>query len=123
MLRISRMSGDELAAVSLEEARNVLALKQALCRLHHFPVCLQHVLQNGTTLDDATKLVEPMDLQLVMLSTATQQDQAENEFRKACKDGCVQVAEFLLEADVHTDIRDIDGSTALMAAAEANINL
>ena len=68
MLRISMMSGEELA-IMLEEdlVPDVRALKQHLNRLHVVPPCFrQRLLLHGQCLEDAATLHPAMELELVL---------------------------------------------------------
>ena len=120
MLRIWRMSGQELPAVSMEEISDVRDLKASLCSLHGFPMCMQQLQHIGNSLDDCTKLDAPMELQLVLLacSMEVQQREAVNEFFKACKEGNLETTRLLLEAGANKDARTVNGYTALMLAVE-----
>ncbi|CAE7566545.1 mask, partial [Symbiodinium pilosum] len=120
MLRIWRMSGQELPAVSIEGISVVRDLKASLCSLHGFPLCMQQLLHNGNGLDDSTKLDAPIDLQLVLLalSTKAQQCEAANELCESCLKGDLNIVRLLLEAGANKNATDPENRTALMLAAE-----
>ena len=121
MLRILQMSGQELPAVSMEEISSVQDLKASLRSQHGLPMCMQKVLLQGNSLENATKLDAPVDLQLILLSTlSTEEEQVEaaEELAKACAQGDVQIVRLLLEAGADKNAEDPSGNTALMLAAE-----
>ena len=119
MLRVWRVSGEELAAFRPEEVRDVNGLKAALCMRYGFPECLQQLLHNGQNLDNGTKLDSPIDTQLVVLSVSTPEQfrKARRELICACSYGRVKVARMLLEAGADKDMQDVDEDTALICAA------
>ena len=79
MLRIRMLSGEEVAAMPVEELRDVKELKQQLNRLHGLPTRFrQRLFVCGTLLDDSAPLDLLMELELVLLSySATSQTQTE----------------------------------------------
>ena len=143
MVRIWRVSGKELPAISVEDLSgerilkrsrtsregneitdtlrpDVGGLKRELCRLHGFPLCQQDLLHEGKRLENSTKLDDSMDLQLVFLPLATDvlQREAANEFLDACMNGDKRTAQSLLDAGVDKDVRRHDNYyTGLMLAA------
>ena len=71
MLRVTRLSGEEVASIAVGEVRNVRYLKRHLSRLPGVPSRFrQRLLLNGRELEDADELDSPMDLQLVLLPFA-----------------------------------------------------
>ena len=52
MLRVWTVSGEELAALPVEEQSDVRSLKQHLQRFHGLPRFRQRLLCNGSSLDD-----------------------------------------------------------------------
>ncbi|CAE7232179.1 ANKRD50, partial [Symbiodinium sp. CCMP2456] len=76
MLRVWRPSGQELAAVSVEEIKDSVALKEHLRDQHGFPVSLQQLLHDGNVLDDGAKLAASADLQLVLISDLSESKNA-----------------------------------------------
>ena len=121
MIRIWKLSGQELPAVSTEEISNVLDLKASLRSLHGFPMCVQRVLHNGNSLDNSTKLDVPIGLQLVLLAFSTEEQQAEaaKELAESCGKGDLKVARLLLEAGASKNAEDGEGNTVLMLAAQS----
>ena len=55
MLRVWRMSGEQLASLALDDMTDVKDLKQALRREFDCPACLQQLLHDGSSLDDAAR--------------------------------------------------------------------
>ncbi|OLQ11090.1 Ankyrin repeat domain-containing protein 50 [Symbiodinium microadriaticum] len=68
MLRITLLSGEELASLPLRQLSDVKALKQRLHEQHGLPPRFrQRLLHEGKALDDAVRLDVAMDLQAVVL--------------------------------------------------------
>ncbi|CAE7576954.1 unnamed protein product [Symbiodinium natans] len=68
MLRVSwATSGEELAAIPVEELRDVMSLKQRLQQLHGISRYRQRFLSSTSPLEDHDRLDAPMDVQLVLL--------------------------------------------------------
>ncbi|OLP87712.1 Ankyrin repeat domain-containing protein 50 [Symbiodinium microadriaticum] len=118
MLRIRMLSGEEVAAMPVEELRDVKELKQQLNRLHGLPTRFrQRLFVCGTLLDDSAPLDLLMELELVLLSySATSQTQTE-ELVTASTNGSVTEVEAILQQPRHPDFARSDGFTALMAAS------
>ena len=113
MLRICKISGEELPPISPENVRDIRDLKHELCNLHGFPTCLQQLLHKGKRLDDSTKidslkdgnsslitflaqpdvLDAPIHLQIVLATASTAEELRETTkmFRAACARGQLQV--------------------------------
>ena len=120
MIRIWNISGEELAAVSVDSVKDVIALKYALKKQHGFPLCLQQLLHNGSGLDNASKLDAPIDVQLVLLPVSTEtQSAAASELTVACRDGFVKAARLLVEAGAMTGARSAAGKADLIYAAKS----
>ena len=122
MLCVWSVSGQKLAAAPVGDTfEDVLELKRHLRSQHGFPVCLQQLLQAGRCLEDGAALVEPVDLELVLLSTLSpkQMPQAERElFECAAEAGHVEAVRALLAAGVDKDLENFEtGETALMRAS------
>ena len=69
MLRITRLSGEELTTIPCTDLSDVKALKWRLCQHHGLPqrFC-QRVFHEGNILDDAVRLDSAMDLQVLTLA-------------------------------------------------------
>ena len=68
MLRITLLSGEEVASLPLKELSDVKALKQRLHEQHRLPPRFrQRLLHEGKTLDDAVALDSAMDLQMLII--------------------------------------------------------
>ena len=117
MLRIWRISGQELPAVSMEKVLDVRDLKASLRSLHGFPMCMQQLLHKGNSLDNSTKLDVTMDLQIVLRAPESERE-AELELLEACSQGYLKIASLLLEAGANKNAKADEGKTALMLAAE-----
>ena len=68
MLRITLLSGEEVASLPLTELSDVKALKQRLHQQHGMPPRFrQRLLHDGSTLGDDVKLETAMDLQILIV--------------------------------------------------------
>ena len=121
MLRVWRMSGEQLAAISIDEISNVRDVKDYLSRNFGFPVFLQQLLDNGSSLDDSALMPVPIDLQLVLKSvfSATDQQEAATELLRACATGHFNTVRLLLEAGTNKDAQDRMSRTGLILAAKS----
>ena len=124
MLCVWSVSGQKLTEVPAGDTfEDVMGLKCHLRSRHGFPVRLQQLLKEGVCLEDGALLVEPVDLQLVLLSALdpVQMLQAELEFLEHFADaGHVEVGRALLAAGVDKDRNIWDRyshQTALMLAS------
>ena len=136
MLRIWKISGQELPAVGTEKICDIHGLKLELRVQHYIPVCLQQLLHKGSSLDDSTELdtlkhgnklndsTQPglldasIHLQLVLAKPSAAAELKETEvFRDACWRGELEAAQLLLHAGAEKDLQDSLGTTALMVAA------
>ena len=120
MLRIWRMSGQELLTGSMDAISDVGDLKASLRSLHGFPKCMQQLLHNGNSLDNSTKLDAPINLQLVLRrpSKEAQRQEAATELVASCAQGDLEAARMLVEAGADKNAEDHEGKPALMLAAE-----
>ena len=85
MVRVWKMSGEQLvavAAVSIEDMKDVRGLKQTLQWLYGFPVGIQKLLHKGRIMGDSSNLTELMDIHLVLLPLSTAE--ASEELYRAC---------------------------------------
>ena len=94
MLRVWRVSGEEVAALPMEDLTDVASLKQRLQGLCRWPRSMQKLLHNGTELNDDEEMHEldpPVEVQLVLLpfdsETSTSQDQLASALVEAAADG------------------------------------
>ena len=121
MLRVWRVSGEELAAIPVEELGDVRSLKRRLRAKHGIPACTQQLLQGGERLLDdgiVQQLPVPTDLQLV-LSPVQEVSifDADAELPEAVAEGHVEAVRWLLQAGVHTNTKDRRHRTALNLAS------
>ena len=80
MLRVAKLSGDEVASIPIEQLSDVKTLKQRLHQQHGLPPRFrQRLLHEGKTLDDAVKLDSVVDLQVAasMASDASEKERTE----------------------------------------------
>ena len=68
MFRVWSISGEEVAAIPVEELTTVQALKKRLHSLCGVPRFRQRLLHNSVDLDEDSNLDSAMDVQLVLLS-------------------------------------------------------
>ncbi|CAE7324568.1 ANKRD17 [Symbiodinium sp. CCMP2456] len=121
MLRIRRLSGQELTA-SADEIANAASLKKHLCKQYELPVFLQNLLillHEGNQLGDGAKLEASMELQAVLtISGLSESDHrlAEKELLKAAAQNRGKVVRSLLEVGVAKDCHTPAGKTPLMLA-------
>ena len=100
MLRVAKLSGEEVASIEVEEVSDVRSLKQRLSQLHGLPPRFrQRLLLNGRQLEDAAELDSPTDLQLVLLPFAEVSQREVDEFRDAARRGSVSEAEILISRE------------------------
>ena len=120
MIRVWRVSGEELAAISVEETSDVSELKKQLRKQNGIPLCMQQLLHNGSVLDDSTKLQPTMEVQLVLssMSTTAQQKAAATELVDACEQCDVAVVRVLAEAIAGKDPQDQSFKEALVYGAQ-----
>ena len=120
MLRIWRVSGEELVALPLDQLTDVSTLKKQLRAKEGMPCSFVQLLHDGHRLPDAFELKQPMDVQLA-LSTPTEGLDADcsDDFVELAIGGAVEALRWLLEAGVDKDSTDCFGRTALTQAAAA----
>ena len=120
MLRLWKISGEELPNIDKEGLRNVKGLKLRLRELHGFPVCLQQLLCDGRRLENSASLDLVADVQLVLLPVSgAPRLQVSDELHDAIRCGHTEAARLLLKAGADKDMRiPCSGQTALMLAAE-----
>ncbi|CAE7253438.1 ASB2, partial [Symbiodinium sp. CCMP2456] len=98
-LRVWKISGDEVATLSAEDAldqSNVRSLKRYLAREHGMPGFCQRLLQNGLELDDQTVLEFPSELQLVMVPSRVASYAEELQLANSIRSRDLQQAELIL---------------------------
>ena len=120
MLRLWKISGEELPNIDKEGLENVKGLKLRLRALHGFPVCLQQLLCDGRRLENSASLELVRDVQLVLLPVSgAPRLQVSDELLDALSYGHTEAARLLLKAGADQDMRiPGNGQTALMFASE-----
>ncbi|CAE7533507.1 ASB3 [Symbiodinium sp. CCMP2592] len=120
MLRVWRVSGEELISIPVEELTNAGELKRRLQSVCGWPKSFQRLLHEGAPLEDDAQLDEPMDVQLVMLPLETgfgsSQDQLNSALADAAAEGELEIITQLLEAGADKDLEDDRGCAPLCAA-------
>ena len=125
MLRVWRVSGEELVAMpsqELEEMADVGALKQRLQKICGWPRSMLKLLHDGEPLNDYDELEVPMDMQIVLLPFAdgfSSQEQLASALVDAAADGELEIISQLLDAGADKDGRDKHGQAPLHAACVA----
>ncbi|CAE7042169.1 ANKRD50 [Symbiodinium sp. CCMP2592] len=120
MLRITLLSGEELASLPLTELSDVKALKQRLHQQHGLPPRFrQRLLHDGNPLDDDFQLDTEMDLQAVIAALNATSEKESSELCEAAASGRVAQAEALLQLPMDPDARDEEGCTPLMRASKS----
>ena len=112
MLRLWKVSGEELACMTLEDLGDegtVRVLKRYLRVRHSFPVSLQQLLHNGSRLEDDEILVCPMDIQVVLsqASSIPEVTIAAEFFGYAALEGDSQVVRMLIDAGADINMREL----------------
>ena len=96
--------GGSLPPFPTDRQISVRTLKRHLRSLHGLPLCLQRLVHGSSLLNDADKLELPMEIQLLLMPSSAQTDQAEEELGEAvCDDVYVEAVRFLLAAGVNKD--------------------
>ena len=67
MIRVLKLSGEELAAAAVKDVTSVKQLKQHLHGVYGLPVNMQQIVQDGRILQNAEKLDAPTVVQLVLV--------------------------------------------------------
>ncbi|OLQ10090.1 Ankyrin repeat domain-containing protein 39 [Symbiodinium microadriaticum] len=125
MLRVTMLSGEQVASIPVMELSDVRSLKQRLHRLHNFPTRFrQRLLHEGSPLGDDAKLDSIAHLELLLLSYhPTSQSQA-NELVTAAMNGFVDQVEALLQKPQNPDSTDAFAMSPLTVASSAgNIDI
>ena len=93
MLRITLLSGEEVASLPLAELSDVKALKERLHQQHGLPPRFrQRLLHDGNPLDDAIKLESAMDLQVLIVAFCEDSEDQREELDMAAANGEVDKA-------------------------------
>mmetsp|Transcript_10078 Transcript_10078/g.24362 ORF Transcript_10078/g.24362 Transcript_10078/m.24362 type:complete len:332 (+) Transcript_10078:82-1077(+) len=123
MIRVSMLSGGELAAVSMEDIDGTKKVRSLKCHLrsrHDVPLCIQQLVdrETGCILDDAMTLNAPCDVLLVMLKAdSVVQHRLADELIGASSSGKADAVRFLYRAGADMDLRSRFGDTALTCAS------
>eukprot|EP00439_Symbiodinium_sp_Y106_P055418 s807_g7.t1 len=139
MLRVAKLSGDEVASIPIEQLSDVKTLKQRLHQQHGLPPRFrQRLLHEGKTLDDAVKLDSVVDLQVAasMASDASEKERTElqvvtlplaeasedqpRELWEAAADGLVAEVEALLQFPLDPDLELVHSFISPLMKASIN---
>ena len=100
MLRVTKLSGEEVASIAVGEVSDVRSLNRRLAQLPGLPPRFrQRLLSDGRGLEDDVMLDSPMDLQLVLLPFADVSQAQAFELIRAAWDGAVAKAGVALKRD------------------------
>jgi len=124
MLRVWKLTGEELVSVSPEELSllsTARTLKSHLSRLYGFPETLQQLLYDGCLLKDADRLPTPADLQLV-LQSALHTDAESDELFYAIHHGYTEAVGLLLAAGAFNQLATWQRNKALVEAADHDVD-
>mmetsp|Transcript_28507 Transcript_28507/g.66922 ORF Transcript_28507/g.66922 Transcript_28507/m.66922 type:complete len:202 (+) Transcript_28507:50-655(+) len=117
MLRVWRMSGDELAAIPVEELSDVRSLKNELVGLCGQSRCRMRLLHGGACLQDEARLDSPMDISLLLVNFVTPSIEERTRIFDSARDGAAFEMEDFLKLPIDPDIADNDGQSPLHLAA------
>jgi len=121
MLRISYMSGEEVASFTAEEVcqieqtsfNMVEGVKQRLEVIVGQPRFRQKLLHDGMALESNVSLDTPLALQLIIMSFVPASNEMIQELSDACAWSAVEVVETCLQRPQNPDLEDDHGYTAL----------
>ncbi|OLQ11111.1 Ankyrin repeat domain-containing protein 50 [Symbiodinium microadriaticum] len=107
MLRITLLSGEEVASLPLTELSDVKALKQRLHQQHGMPPRFrQRLLHDGSTLGDDVKLETAMDLQILIVDFDKAAEVLRLDLYDAAGLGNLTQVERMLQLPMDPDICD-----------------
>ena len=120
-LRVWGASGEELAAVSVEELGDVRALKRHLTQTCQTPRFRQRLLHDGAVLGDAAGLPKrPLDLQMVLVPFSRAYRKHRDELIDAAAQGRVLEVERILQRPQDADLPGShEGKRPLVEASSA----
>lgn len=104
-LHVWKASGEELVALPVRELNDVRALKTHLQQICGTPRFQQRLLHGSACLDDADRLVEPIDIQLVLLPLCTASKAEEAELMTAAREGKASEVEAILNRPQNPDLQ------------------
>ena len=123
VLRVRRISGEEVTAVPVEELSTVRALKRDLQKQSGISRFRQRLLHKGTVLNDDLTLESPLELQLVLLNFIRPEEQEAEPrqermaFFTSCVSGDRSKVEKALERPWDPNLHLFGEATALHAAS------
>ena len=98
MIRVLKLSGEELVTVRGRDMQTVSSLKWHLRSLYGLPMCMQKLVQNGCILENASGLSAPSDVQLVVVAASagrTEMNDVAPALLSACFRGDSEIARAL----------------------------
>ena len=119
MLRVRMASGEDLAALPVQDLVDVRHLKRHLRGATGLPRFRQRLLHHDTALSDDVSLDSPLELQLVLLPFAGATMEQKLELTMAAEAGDLSELEALLQRPQDPNLADGCGTTPLTRAAEA----
>ena len=116
-LRVWNVSGEEVAAIPVEELSTVKELKHHLSPLCKVPRFKQRLLHAGAVLEDGDKLASPLDVQLVLQGFCPASVEQVRQLATAAEEGLQCQVEELLNRPLDPNVEEHD-RTALQRASE-----
>ena len=101
MIRVLKLSGEELTAAAGDDVKNAAELKEHLLSLFDLPVCIQQLVQGGCVLTDEAELSTPSEVFLVLVPASS--TVLEVAFSSACDKGNVEAVRLLAGANANVD--------------------
>ena len=119
LLRIWKISGEEMAAIPVEELSDVRSLKQQLQMTHGLPSRFRlKLLHASLELDDDLELDSPIDVNLVVLPLVAFDPEKADELVQAVSEGKADHVELVLNRPQDPDAASSQGETPLCQAAK-----
>ena len=119
MIRVLKLSGEELTAAAGDDVKNAAELKEHLLSLFDLPVCIQQLVQGGRVLTGEAGLSTPSEVFLVLVPASS--TVLEVAFSSACDKGNAEAVRLLAGANANVDRgewKDKKYHTALTDACE-----
>ncbi|CAE7203466.1 Ankrd17 [Symbiodinium microadriaticum] len=116
-VRVWRDSGEEVAAIPLEEASDVKTLKQRLLKQCQMPRFRQKLFHRGSFMKDAMRLTSPIDVKLTLVPFVSASKQQVRDLAEASQKGWLSKVEDILKRPQDPDGLASDGYRALHYAS------
>ena len=119
MIRVLKLSGEELVTVRGRDMQTVSSLKWHLRSLFGMPMCMQKLVQNCCILENASVLSAPSDVQLVIVAASAERTEMKyvaHALLDACSRGDFEIASALFSVCSAKDWRRLFTAGADAAA-------